>query len=171
MCRWFSVIVVVVLSALGAIGEEFSGRVVAIADGDTITVLVGKQQHKVRLHGIDCPEVKQPFSQKAKEFTGDLAFGKKVTVESHGKDRYGRDLGRVTLPNGKILNEEILTAGLAWWYWKFAPKETGFEKLEQEARKAKRGLWADKNPVPPWEFRANPKPAKKPPPPKAAASK
>lgn len=140
--------------ALPAAGGEFPGRVVAVTDGDTITVLVGREQRKVRLHGIDCPERRQPFSQKAKEFTSRLVFGKTVKVEARGKDRYGRYLGLVTLPDGKILNEELLRVGLAWWFRKYAPEERGFEKLEAEARKAKRGLWSEKHPVPPWEFRA-----------------
>ena len=91
---------------------------------------------------------------KAREMTGQLAFGKQVTVEVVDVDRYGRVVGEVFLPGGRHLNPELVRAGLAWWYREYAAYEDHLEKLEQEARAAKRGLWADEHPVPPWQWRA-----------------
>ncbi|UCF81678.1 MAG: thermonuclease family protein [Acidobacteriota bacterium] len=144
------------LSPLADEARNFSGKVVSVTDGDTLTVLRedGKKE-KIRLAGIDCPELAragekaQAFGERAKEFTEEFSLGKKVTVAVKGTDRYGRVLGEVTVPGGKILNEELLKTGLAWWYRKCAPDNSSYERLEREAREAGRGLW----PTPPWEFR------------------
>jgi endonuclease YncB( thermonuclease family) len=133
--------------------DTFTGKVVGVSDGDTISVMRGGRALKVRLHGIDCPEKKQAFATKAKKFSSDLAFGKEGTVRNQTTDRYGRTVGVAILPDGKNLNWELVSAGLAWWYRKYAPDDRMLQKLEAEARDAKRGLWADKNPIPPWEWR------------------
>lgn len=132
---------------------DFSGNVVKISDGDTVQVMRDGRAVKIRLYGIDAPEKTQAFGQRAKQFTGEAVFGKVVTVKVHDTDRYGRTVAEIIEPDGKSLNEELVRAGLAWWYRNFAKKEQRFEVLEQEARAAKRGLWADAHPVPPWEFR------------------
>ncbi len=111
---------------------------------------------RVRLWGIDCPERGQSFGTRARQFTGDLAFGKDVKVIVRDVDRYGRTVGEVILPGGRNLNQELVRAGLAWWYVQFAPRDRVLAALQTEARDAKRGLWADKNPVPPWEWRRAP---------------
>ena len=95
----------------------------------------------------------QAFGNRAKQFVSALAFGKEVKVEVKDHDRYGRTVADVILPDGRNLNHEIVKAGFAWWYRKYAPKDTELEALESEARAAKRGLWADPRPVPPWEWR------------------
>src|SRR2546425_6717743 len=133
-----------------SLAADFSGRVVGISDGDTIKVLHNGKAEKIRLNGIDCPEKGQPYGNKAKRFTSDLAFGKEVTIQDHGLDRYSRTVGDVILPDGRILNRELVAAGLAWWYRKYAPHNTTLQRLEEEARIAKRGLWADPAPLPPW---------------------
>ncbi|MDP2030756.1 MAG: thermonuclease family protein [Thiobacillus sp.] len=130
---------------------DFSGRVVSIADGDTITVLVERQQVKVRLVEIDTPEKAQAFGAKAKQALGDMVFGKDVAVEEHGKDRYARTLGRVMV-NGQDANAEMVRQGYAWVYRKYS-LNPDLLRLEFEAREAKRGLWVDPEPVPPWEWR------------------
>jgi endonuclease YncB( thermonuclease family) len=133
---------------------QFSGKVVGVSDGDTITVLTAeKQSIKVRLYGIDAPESYQAFGSRAKEFTSGQCFSKMVTVEEKDKDRYGRTVGVVTLSSGTNLNLAILQNGMAWWYKDFAKKEKDYESAEAEAKTAKRGLWADANPIPPWDFR------------------
>jgi micrococcal nuclease len=131
----------------------FSGKVVGVSDGDTITVLHNRQPVKVRLEGIDCPESRQAFGTRAKQFTSGLVFGKTVTVVSSGRDRYNRVLGWIELRDGRWLNNELVKAGLAWWYRQYNPSDTRMAAQEQEARKARRGLWSDANPVPPWEWR------------------
>lgn len=136
-----------------ATAATVSGKVVGITDGDTITILKDQTPVKVRLYGIDCPEKKQPYGTKAKQYTSDKCFGKVVTVKEHGKDRNKRTIGEVILPDNRSLNQLLVKDGMAWWFREYAPKDTTLEVLENEARKAKRGLWQDNAPVPPWEFR------------------
>ena len=120
---------------------------------DTITVLHSGKPERIRLYGIDCPEKRQPFGKRAKQFTSSLVFGKHVRVEEHGRDRYKRTIGEVVLSDGRNVNHELVKAGMCWWYRKYAPNNEVLEQLEQEARDAKRGLWAEPDPVPPWEWR------------------
>jgi endonuclease YncB( thermonuclease family) len=140
------------LAAVAAVAQ-WRGRVAGVHDGDTLTVLRGKTQVKVRLDGIDCPENGQAFGAKAQEKTSELAFGRVVEVRETGRDRYGRTLARIVLPEGRVLNDELVRAGLAWWYRQYAPKDRRLEALEEEARDAGRGLWADAEPVAPWLWR------------------
>lgn len=135
------------------IAAEFSGKVVGLSDGDTLTVLAGKTQVKVRLAGIDCPEKSQAFGTKARQFASSLVFEKTVAVKPSGKDRYGRTIGEIVLDDGRVLNHELVRAGMAWWYREYAPNDTALKALEDEARAAKAGLWADPSPVAPWDFR------------------
>ena len=135
------------LTPTGIAGDSFSGNVVAISDGDTIRVMHNGRAERIRLWGIDCPEKRQPFGTRATQFTGDLAFGKDVKVLVRDVDRYGRTVGEVILPDGRSLNRELVRAGLAWWYRHYAPNDRELERLEAEARTARRGLWADKEPV------------------------
>jgi micrococcal nuclease len=137
----------------GALAAEFRGRVVGVADGDTINVMRSGSAVRVRLHGIDAPEKGQAFSNRAKQFVSDLVFGKEVTVRDRGLDRYERTIGEVFLLDGRNVNHEIVRAGLAWWFRRYAPNDRELEKLEAQAREARRGLWADRGPMPPWEWR------------------
>jgi micrococcal nuclease len=109
------------------------------------------------LIGIDCPDKRQPFGTRAKEYTSELAFGQDVTVYGDKRDRYGRRLAEVLLPDGRRLNQELVKAGLAWWFRKYS-KDLRLGELERQARAAKRGLWAEPHSVPPWEWR-KPRPA------------
>ena len=143
----------VATSLTAASPSEVSGKVVAITDGDTITVLHDGIPERVRLHGIDCPERKQAFYGEAKRYAAELAFGNSVVVRIKGHDRWKRAIGEVVLRDGRILNHELVRAGLAWWFRKYAIGDTTLQGLEDEARTAKRGLWADSNPVSPWDFR------------------
>lgn len=133
--------------------ETIEGKVVSVADGDTITVLKDKEQIKVRLHGVDAPEKAQDFGTAARTFTSDLCFGKEVTVEVQDTDRYGRKVGIVTAPDGRVLNHELLKAGLAHWYEAYARNDTLLKELQQEAKSAKRGVWSRTDTVAPWDFR------------------
>ncbi len=89
----------------------------------------------------------------AKHAASDLAFGKDVTVQTHGYDNYKRTLGDVILPDGMNLNQELVRQGACWWFRKYAPGDRVLEGLEAKARAARKGLWADPQPVPPWEWR------------------
>lgn len=134
----------------------WEGRVVKIADGDTITVLApGNRQVKVRLYGVDCPESKQAFGQRARQFTASLVGNKTVDVQEMDTDRYSRVVGVVTVPGGKILNKALIEAGLAWVYTYYCKADfcPAWKREEILARQERRGLWRDGNPVPPWEWR------------------
>src|SRR2546422_4266822 len=126
-----AVLIVVLLPAVAT--ADFSGRVVGISDGDTIKVMHNGAAEKIRLYGIDCPEKGQPFGTKAKQFTSQLVFGKEVTVKDYGLDnnRFKRTLGEIVLPDGRVVNEELLRAGLAWWYRKYVPNRLDLAALER----------------------------------------
>src|ERR1700730_8669021 len=141
------------VAAAGLYAEDFTGKVVGITDGDTIRVMHNGAPERIRLWGIDCPESKQPFGTRPKQFTGDLAFGKTVMVRVRDIDRYKRTLAEIILPDGRNLNQELVRAGFAWWYQQYARQELILRDLEQEARAARRGLWGDPKPVPPWDWR------------------
>jgi endonuclease YncB( thermonuclease family) len=135
-----------------------TGRVVAVADGDTVTVLDGNNtQHKIRLAGIDAPEKKQPYGQRSKQSLSDLVFDKQVNVETDKTDKYGREVGKI-LVNGQDANLEQVTRGFAWHYKEYQREQDEndrklYDFAEKEARAARRGLWADADPMPPWDFR------------------
>ena len=141
------------LLAIPAFAGEFSGSVVGVLDGDTFNVLHNGRAERIRLNGIDCPEKGQAYGQKAKHAASDLVFGKEVTLHTFGKDKYGRTIGDVLLPDGTNVNQELVKKGWCWWYRKYAPGDTVLEGLEKEAREAKKGLWVAPTPVPPWVYR------------------
>ena len=141
------------LLAAPVFAVEFVGQVVGVIDGDTIDVLHNGKAERIRLHGIDCPEKGQAYGQKAKQAASALVFGKEVTLHTFGKDKYGRTIGEVILPDGTNLNQELVRQGWCWWYRKYAPADTVLEGLESEAREARKGFWDDPLPVPPWEWR------------------
>lgn len=139
-----------VLSCSG--DASFSGKCVGVTDGDTIKVMKGGKAVRIRLFGVDCPERGQDFYKRAKEFTSDMVYGRVVEVRPVDQDDYGRLVAWVSL-EGKTLNEELVSAGMAWWYKRYAPKEKELARLEKQARKGRKGLWSLPDPTPPWEFR------------------
>lgn len=140
-----------------------AAKVVGVTDGDTITVLTADQQRWIiRLYGVDCPERRQAFGSRAKQFTADLVFSQSVTLELHEKDRYHRQVASVTLADGRDLAALILEAGFGWWSQKYAPQRHDYQALETTARQAKRGLWRDPHPTPPYQFRRSHPRSKKP---------
>jgi len=130
---------------------DFTGKVVAVADGDTITVLRDKEQVKVRLAEIDAPEKAQPFGNKSKQALSALVYGKAVLVVEQGHDRYKRTIGRVYQDDVDV-NAEQVKQGMAWVYRKYS-KDVSLLPLENEAKAQRLGLWVDSEPVPPWEWR------------------
>lgn len=134
------------------------GRVVGVADGDTITVLdVDQVQHKIRLAGIDAPEKNQPFGSRSKESLAELVFNKTVEVETSKRDRYGRQIGKVLL-NGRDVNLVQIERGMTWFYRRYQLEQSPadrrlYEEAENTAKIGKKGLWRDAEPMPPWEFR------------------
>jgi endonuclease YncB( thermonuclease family) len=144
--------------SLNLAAATLQGKVVNVADGDTLTVLDNqKTQHKIRLQGIDAPEKSQPFGQKSKQALNQLVHSQIVTVEFQKKDKYGRTIGKVIL-NGHDVCLEQIKQGMAWHYKQYQseqPKEDRetYAQAEQTARAQAVGLWKDKSPTPPWEFR------------------
>lgn len=129
------------------------GKVVGVMDGDTFKLLTKDSTLiKVRLANIDCPEKKQPFSVKAKQFVSDAIFGKSVSINVIKKDRYRRYISNVIYNDSLILNHELVKHGLAWHYVKYS-KDSILQGLEDKARLNRIGLWQDKNPIPPWDWR------------------
>lgn len=139
------------LAAPLAQAEELAGRVVGITDGDTLRVLVDQREVVVRLAQIDAPEKRQPFGQRSRQSLAELVFQKGVRVESEGRDRYGRTIGTVFV-GGLDVNAEQVRRGMAWVYVRYA-HDPALQATEQEARAGRRGLWADAEPVAPWEWR------------------
>ena len=135
-----------------------SGRVVGVADGDTITVLDNSNtQYKIRLAGIDAPEKKQPFGNVSKKSLSDLVYGKQVSVDYNKQDRYGRTVGKVIV-DGTDVNLEQVKRGLAWFYKKYQNEQPLEDRLDylhaqESAEKTKEGLWVDSEPIAPWDFR------------------
>lgn len=128
-------------------------KVVGVKDGDTMVLLSPDHQNiTVRLAEVDCPEKSQAYGQAAKQFTSDLCFGKEVTLKIVNKDRYGRTVGKVYLPDGTSVNNTIVKEGYAWQYRAYS-KDMELAMLEQQARQNRLGLWQDPNPTPPWDFR------------------
>jgi endonuclease YncB( thermonuclease family) len=130
---------------------ELKGKVVRISDGDTFGLLIGKETFTIRLEGIDAPESTQAFGTKAKYALRDLVAGKEVMVRKTGEDEHKRTLGVVYIDKTEV-NSKLVQDGWAWHYKQYN-KDPELAKLETEAREAKRGIWADKNVLEPWEFR------------------
>lgn len=129
------------------------GKVIRIADGDTLTVLdAANVQHKIRLKGIDAPESSQAFGTRSRQALADRVFEKTIRVELTERDRYKRIPGKVYL-NVRWINLEMVQEGWAWHYKRYSDDKR-LAAAADEARKAKRGLWRDANPIPPWDFRA-----------------
>lgn len=133
--------------------DNLSGRVVGIADGDTLTMLdESHTQHKIRLAAIDAPEKAQAFGNRAKQALSGFCYDKQAIIKVVNTDRYGRTVGEVDCA-GTNANEAMVQSGFAWVYRKYAKGYGHLYPLEDEAKAAKRGLWADPNPIPPWEWR------------------
>ncbi len=131
--------------------QDFTAKCVSVTDGDTITVLVGAEQMKIRLEGVDTPETGQDFANRAKQFTSRLVFGKHVHILPKEKDRYGRLVARVQV-EGKDVSLELVKAGLAWHYKRYS-SDPGLAAAEQQARAEEVGVWSLADPLPPWEQR------------------
>lgn len=140
------------LALPAARGETLQGKVVAISDGDTLTILVERKQVKVRLSEIDAPELKQAFGRRSRESLGELCGRHAAVVRSSGKDRFGRVLGRVEC-GGVDANAEQVRRGMAWVFDRYVT-DRGLYALQLKARETRLGLWADDNPLTPWQWRA-----------------
>lgn len=138
--------------------EVISGKVVRVADGDTITVLDSQmQQHRIRLAGIDAPGRRQAFGQRSREFLASLVASQNVEVETDKTDKYGRSVGKVLL-QGRDVNLAVVSAGLAWHYKEYESEQSPSDRrlyasAQKEARNLRTGLWVDPSPQAPWDWR------------------
>lgn len=146
---------IVILMAAMLAGDgppPFDAKVVRVIDADTIEVVdESKTQTRIRIHGIDAPERGQPFAARSRSTLSDLVSDKTIRIQPDGRDRYGRTIGRVTL-GGRDVGLAMLEAGMAWHYVKY-DQSPQYAQAARAARDAGRGLWADKNPIPPWDWR------------------
>lgn len=133
-------------------GPVIRGRVVAVHDGDTLTVLDHyRREYRIRLHQIDAPEKDQDYGTRSKQSLSQLVYRREVAVEVMTTDRYHRYVGKVALA-GYDINLEQVARGMAWVYRQYG-KDPRYIEAEDAARRARIGLWAKKRPIPPWEFR------------------
>lgn len=147
-----------VATACSCGAETLSGRIVGISDGDTLTLLdASHRQHKIRLSGIDAPERRQPFGERARQSLAARAFNRPASADCPKQDRYGRAVCVVAV-DGQDVGLAQIAGGMAWWYRQYAreqspPARADYEAAEYEAKARRLGLWADPNPTPPWEWR------------------
>jgi endonuclease YncB( thermonuclease family) len=145
-----------VAGALNA--ATLQGKVIGVADGDTVTLLdAQKNQHKIRLQGIDAPEKAQAFGNKSKQSLHEMVHGKEVFVDVQKKDKYGRSVGKIWVNQTDACLEQI-KRGMAWHYKQYANEQSPedrdvYAQAESTARAQSLGLWKDKSPTPPWAFR------------------
>ena len=163
MLRFIILIAIIISLSPAAQAASFTAIVTSVSNGDTIAVVASRHDKcpiEIHLRGIDTPEKEQPFGGQAKQFISNLALDKEVRVKFATRDHNGRTVAEVYVDD-KSLNKELLKAGLAWWSQKEAPTDIPLAKLELEAQRRKLGLWAAKNPAPPWGWgRAKGKTAK-----------
>ena len=155
---WVGAAILFVAGVQTSSAYELTGRIVSIADGDSVTLLdTNLRQHKIRLSGIDAPERRQPFGNRSRLHLGALVFGKRVTAHCPKTDRYKRAVCRIEV-DGIDANLAQLDAGMAWHYKAYAreqraPDRRRYAQAEDRARDARQGLWADRAPMAPWDFR------------------
>jgi micrococcal nuclease len=140
-----------------------TGRVVYVADGDTVTLKSALSTHRIRLDSIDAPEKGrppaqpgQPYAEAARQYLAKLAKDQTLEAICYEKDQYGRELCALILSDGRSLNRLQVQAGYAWAYTAnrgYYLRDPAMPALERQARQASRGLWAQVDAVPPWKWR------------------
>ena len=153
---------VLILAAVSASGAEktLTGKVIRVADGDTVTILLkDKTEQRIRFQAIDAPEHAQDFGSASRKFLNDLVYGKTILVKVDKIDKHNRVVGRVYLDDTDV-ELESLKAGMSWHY-SFFNQEKALAEAQAEAQKAKRGLWSQKNPINPQDWRRGKRPEAK----------
>ncbi|MHC9540405.1 MAG: thermonuclease family protein [Vulcanimicrobiota bacterium] len=146
------IVFVIVLCSSPVFAESFTAKCISVDDGNVITVLKDGKEIKVKFAGVACPELKQEYGEKAKQITNDLVMGKDIWIDVKKLDYHGRCVAIVKTGDGKYVSTELVKTGAAW----YNPKEwknKELEKIEQESRSNRTGLWSGNNPIPPWEYR------------------
>lgn len=152
--RFLFLAVVLMSFSLPAVhAQKFQVKVVRVADGDTFTGLNRDSlQLKFRISGIDAPEKKQAFGTRSRQALSSMIYGKTITVEVKGADRYGRFLAVPYTADGRDVSLEMISSGMAWHYSYFDDNPV-YVRAQEKAKAERKGLWQDSNPVAPWDFR------------------
>jgi endonuclease YncB( thermonuclease family) len=137
------------------LGQILTGKVVGVTDGDTVTLLVGTTQKKIRLAEIDAPEKSQPFGNQSKIALSQKVFGKTVKANVRATDRYGRSVAIITV-DGRNINQEMVREGMAWRYVQYS-SDPETASAEMQARASRTGIWSIPYSQPPWEYRSSKK--------------
>ena len=162
MVRIVFAMLMVLALPLAALSAELDGTIVAVSDGDTVTLLdANKTQHRIRIDGIDAPERSQPYGQRARQSLAALAHGRAARADCPKVDRYGRAVCRVYV-DGVDVGLEQIRRGYAWHYVKYAHEQRAvdrerYARAESDARSAHAGLWSFSDPIPPWDYRRAPR--------------
>lgn len=127
--------------------EKFEAKAVRVIDGDTLDILSARGRERVRIYGIDAPELKQEFGSKSKAYLQQLVLNQKLTIFYKDKDRYDRIIARITL-RGEDVGRRLVSEGYAWAYW-----AKNYELEQMKAKEQKKGLWRGKNPKEPSKWR------------------
>jgi endonuclease YncB( thermonuclease family) len=157
--RWLAAALLAPSIAIGA--ELVVGKVVSVADGDTLTILDSSNtKHRIRIDGIDAPETGQAFGQRSKDSLSELAYWRRGKARCSKRDRYGRQVCKVTV-SGVDVGLEQIRRGMAWHFKRYAYQQTlsdgaAYSTAESTAKSSGSGLWRDRAPMPPWEWRAAP---------------
>lgn len=146
------ILVSIFIFSLSVIAIAVSGKVIRVSDGDTILLQSGSQRIKVRMYGIDAPELKQSYGEDSKNYLEKRILNKNVDVKVINEDKYGRKVGKVFYKN-KDINLEMIKTGNAWFYEYHAKKEKEYRKASKSAQEQKLGLWKDKDLQNPRNFR------------------
>ena len=158
-----TIIVVLAVSISGVIpaklsAETFVGSVARVSDGDTVRLLVNDSTElKIRLSGIDAPELDQAFGKESKNRLTELVDGRTIEAQCSKRDRYRRWLCKLVF-NSNDINLSLVKDGYAWWYQYYKKDQTledqqRYRVAEAIAKENKLGLWEDSSPVSPWDFR------------------
>ena len=134
-------------------GKTLVGKVIKVYDGDTIIILVNGKKEKIRFYGIDAPEIKQSYGIESRDFVRNKIMDKEVKVKIMDIDKYGRKIGKIYYKNERYLNLESVKSGNSWWYKYYAKNQYDLKLAQEEAKKHKIGLWSQKNPINPYEYR------------------
>jgi len=139
---------------------DFAARVITVHEGDRLTIHHDGRKETIYLKDIDCPDLKQPYGKQAKLVTKAFIGNRDVVVRGLKRDKQGRVSAEVLLDDGRNVGHELLKEGLAWWR-RSASSDASLEVVEELARASGKGLWADSDPVPPWEWKAPKKTSRK----------
>jgi micrococcal nuclease len=133
--------------------QAYRALVVSVHDGDSLRIRRREGTERIRLAGVDAPELEQPLGIEARSLTERLTLGQTVTIHERGYDRYGRAVADVTNARGTNVNRVLVKNGMAWWYQEFAPHDCILQKLQSAAQRKRVGVWAHAGSIPPWDYR------------------